>query len=193
MSQHLIDTDRHTSAPAEGRAATVRAVADPRGQPGEDDPGRGDNGAGRGSGTGRGSGNGSDGGRAHAAGAAGAAGSEDAEARASGDPTLRALEALTSALAEMSKDERLLEERLEHLHRQRVQGRSWHEILGEEDDPGTMQLVSRVLACLAKASGTLRKELVDSLRKEGVSIPAIARLFGVTHQRVSNLLRRPAE
>lgn len=110
----------------------------------------------------------------------------------SSDATLRALDALSAALAEMSKDERLLEERLRDLHRQRSAGRSWHEILSEEDTPGTMQLVSRVLACLAKASGTLRKELVDSLRREGVSIPAIARLFGVTHQRVSNLLRRPA-
>lgn len=111
----------------------------------------------------------------------------------SGDATLRALDALSAALAEMSKDERLLEERLRDLHRQRSAGRPWHEILGDEDPPGTMQLVSRILACLAKASGTLRKELVDALRREGVSIPAIARLFGVTHQRVSNLLRRPAD
>lgn len=110
-----------------------------------------------------------------------------------GDVTLRALDALSAALAEMAKDERLLEERLRHLHRERSQGRSWHEILGDEEPPGTMQLVSRILARLAKASGTLRKELVDALRREGVSIPSIARLFGVTHQRVSNLLRRPAE
>jgi transposase len=34
---------------------------------------------------------------------------------------------------------------------------------------------------------------VDTLRREGVSIPAIAKLFGVTHQRVSNLLRRPSD
>jgi transposase len=56
-----------------------------------------------------------------------------------------------------------------------------------------MQVVSRMLAGLAKASGTLRKELVDALRREGVSIPAIAKLFGVTHQRISNLVRRAPE
>jgi hypothetical protein len=109
------------------------------------------------------------------------------------DATLRALDALTHALAEMGDDQRLLEKRLQELYRQRSEGRAWRDILADEEAPGTMQVVSHMLACLAKASGTLRKELVDTLRREGVSIPAIARLFGVTHQRVSNLLRRPSE
>lgn len=109
------------------------------------------------------------------------------------DATLSALDALSHALTEMSSDQRLLERRLRDLHRQRSEGRAWRDILADEEPPGTMQVVSRMLACLAKASGTLRKELVDTLRREGVSIPAIAKLFGVTHQRVSNLLRRPAD
>lgn len=111
----------------------------------------------------------------------------------SADPTLRALDALSHAIDEMRNDQKLLETRLRELHRQRSQGRAWRDILAEEDPPGTMQVVSRMLACLAKASGTLRKELVDTLRRESVSIPAIAKLFGVTHQRVSNLLRRPSD
>lgn len=110
-----------------------------------------------------------------------------------GDATIDALEGLSQALEEMSSDQRLLQQRLKELQRQRSEGRAWRDILGEEDGPGTMQIVSRMLACLAKASGTLRKELVDTLRREGVSIPAIAKLFGVTHQRVSNLLRRPSD
>jgi hypothetical protein len=109
------------------------------------------------------------------------------------DATLRALDALTNALTEMSDHQRLLEKRLRELHRQRSEGRAWRDILADEEPPGTMQVVSHMLACLAKASGTLRKELVDTLRREGVSIPAIAKLFGVTHQRVSNLLRRPSD
>ncbi len=110
-----------------------------------------------------------------------------------GDATLSALDALSHALGEMSHDRELLEKRLRELHRQRSEGRPWRDILAEEEPPGTMQVVSRMLACLAKASGTLRKELVDTLRTEGVSIPSIAKLFGVTHQRVSNLLRRPSD
>ena len=107
------------------------------------------------------------------------------------DPTLDALEALGHALEEMTKDQELLQERLRALQRQREEGRLWRDIVSEGDAPGTMLVVSRMLVCLAKASGELRKELVDNLRREGVSISTIARLFGVTHQRVSNLLRRP--
>jgi hypothetical protein len=171
MSQHLVDTGRRVSTP-----------------PGEErhqDPhtkGSGEQSVQRQNGFGNG----------HAAGAETGA-PEVAATGSTGDVTLGALEALSSALDEIGSDQRQLAKRLEELHRQRSSGRSWQEILSEEDPPGTMQLVSRILACLAKASGTLRKELVDSLRREGVSIPAIARLFGVTHQRVSNLLRRQAE
>jgi hypothetical protein len=111
----------------------------------------------------------------------------------SDDVTLRALDALSGVLAELRRDTQLLEERVEELRRRRAEGRAWRDILAEEEPPGAMLLVSRMLARLAKASGTLRKELVDSLRREGVSIPAIAKLFGVTHQRISNLLRRPPE
>lgn len=106
------------------------------------------------------------------------------------DPTLAALTALAGALESLAEDERILAERLRRLQRERSAGRAWRDILNDEEAPGTMQIVSRMLARLAEASGTLRRDLVEALRKEGTSIPAIARLFGVTHQRVSNLLRR---
>jgi len=123
-----------------------------------------------------------------------AAGTSDAEGAAgSSDATLRALDALTGALTELRRDTQLLEDRLQDLRHRRSEGRAWRDILGDEQPPRAMQVVSRMLASLAKASGTLRKELVDSLRREGASIPAIAKLFGVTHQRISNLLRRPPE
>src|SRR5579875_2003411 len=164
MSQHLIDTgERISPGPAGTAASELRGVG--------------------------GNGNGS----AHGP---GRTGDEPAEGAAHGPeggaPTLHALEALSAALSEMGRDQQLLERRLRALHRERSAGRPWREILADEEPPGTMQIVSRMLACLAKASGTLRKDLVDALRREGVSIPAIAKLFGVTHQRVSNLLRRPS-
>ena len=59
--------------------------------------------------------------------------------------------------------------------------------------PGTVQLVSAILRRQSEASGYLRRSLVVALRAEGQSIPSIAHLFGVTHQRVSNLLRRVAQ
>lgn len=109
------------------------------------------------------------------------------------DPTLQALDALAEALEQIADDRQVLVKKIEELRRSRRKGLAWQEILVEEDGPGSMQVVSRMLACLSKASGTLRKELVEELREEGATIPAIARLFGVTHQRVSNLLRRSPE
>jgi len=178
MSQHLIDTgERISPGPAGTAASELRGVGG-NGNGSAHGPGRtGDEPA-------EGAAHGPEGG-AHGA-EGGAHGAEG------GDPTLHALEALSAALSEMGRDQQLLERRLRALHRERSAGRPWREILADEEPPGTMQIVSRMLACLAKASGTLRKDLVDALRREGVSIPAIAKLFGVTHQRVSNLLRRPS-
>lgn len=163
MSQHLIDTGQRVSTEQEDARRDALHEARREGDGAQRHSFDG-NGHGTGSGQGRGP-----------------------------DSTLRALDALADALSVIGDDRQLLEKRLRDLHRQRSEGREWKEILSEEEAPGTMQLVSHMLACLAKASGTLRKELVDNLRREGVSIPAIAKLFGVTHQRVSNLLRRPVD
>ena len=110
-----------------------------------------------------------------------------------GDRTLQALDALAEALEQLGEDREVLARKIDGLRRARRKGQAWKDILAKEDAPGSMQVVSRMLACLSKASGTLRKELVEELREEGSTIPAIARLFGVTHQRVSNLLRRSPE
>jgi hypothetical protein len=115
----------------------------------------------------------------------------DEPASVTGDATLAALDELSVALDGLRRDQRALAQRVDGLRDARRSGASWQDILSKEEPPGSMQLVSQMLARLSKASGTVRKELVDALRSEGASIPAIARLFGVTHQRVSNLLRRP--
>jgi hypothetical protein len=109
------------------------------------------------------------------------------------DEVLKALDELESALRENAESERLLAQRIAEVRLARQNGREWKGILGDEDDPGTVQLVSTILRRQSEASGYLRRELVVALRAEGQSIPSIAHLFGVTHQRVSNLLRRVAQ
>jgi hypothetical protein len=106
------------------------------------------------------------------------------------DPTLNALTELARTLEQNAEAQRVLATRIRDAQRARMGGSSWTDVLNAESDPGTMQLVSQNLNRLSKASGSLRTNLVVALREEGVSIPAIARLFGVTHQRVSNLLRK---
>ena len=109
------------------------------------------------------------------------------------DEVLNALDELESVLRENAESERLLSKRIAEVRLARENGREWKAILGDEDEPGTVQLVSTILRRQSEASGYLRRSLVVALRAEGQSIPSIAHLFGVTHQRVSNLLRRVAQ
>ena len=109
------------------------------------------------------------------------------------DDVLSALNELEVVLRENAESERMLFQRISEVRLARENGKEWKSILAGEDEPGTIQLVSTVLRRQSEASGYLRRSLVVALRAEGQSIPSIANLFGVTHQRVSNLLRRVAQ
>jgi inactivated superfamily I helicase len=109
------------------------------------------------------------------------------------DDVLSALNELEAVLRENADSERMLFQRIAEVRLARENGKDWKAILSAEDEPGTIQLVSTVLRRQSEASGYLRRSLVVALRAEGQSIPSIASLFGVTHQRVSNLLRRVAQ
>jgi hypothetical protein len=119
--------------------------------------------------------------------------SDDRNPSRSDDEVLKALDELEVALRENAENERLLAKRIADVRHARENGQEWKAILGDEDEPGTVQLVSTILRRQSEASGYLRRSLVVALRAEGQSIPSIAHLFGVTHQRVSNLLRRVAQ
>ena len=117
----------------------------------------------------------------------------EASPRAETDEVLKALGELELVLRENAEQERLLFQRVVALRLARESGKEWRAILSDEEEPGTVQMVSTVLRRQSEASGYLRRSLVVALRAEGQSIPSIAHLFGVTHQRVSNLLRRVAQ
>jgi hypothetical protein len=109
------------------------------------------------------------------------------------DEVLKALGELDAVLKENAERERVLFQRISDVRLARENGQEWKAILADEDEPSTVQLVSTILRRQSEASGYLRRSLVVALRAEGQSIPSIAHLFGVTHQRVSNLLRRVAQ
>jgi len=117
----------------------------------------------------------------------------DADADAGSDEVLKALGELDAVLRENAERERELFQRIAQVRLARENGQEWKSILAGEDEPSTVQLVSTILRRQSEASGYLRRSLVVALRAEGQSIPSIAHLFGVTHQRVSNLLRRVAQ
>ncbi len=110
---------------------------------------------------------------------------------ADGDPTVRSLEALLETLERSVADRNRLAHRVDELRKLRAEGATWQSLLRSETGDGVMQLMTDLLGGLSEASGNLRAPVVAELRKEGVSIPQIAKLLGVTHQRISSLLRRP--
>jgi hypothetical protein len=108
------------------------------------------------------------------------------------DEVLVALCELDAVLEENARRESILVERIAELRLARMHGRPWTSILVSEDEPSTVQLLSAMHRFHGDASGYFRRSLAVSLRAEGQSIPSIAQLFGVSHQRISNLLRRAA-
>lgn len=103
---------------------------------------------------------------------------------------LAALDDLARTMEDNARDERVLARRVRELRAGRSEGRSWHDLLARESAPGALALVDRILRRVTEGSGALRRALARGLRADGASVPAIAKMFGVSHQRVSVLLRR---
>jgi hypothetical protein len=110
--------------------------------------------------------------------------------RATRDEVLAALDDLAKKIEDNAQDQRVLARRIRRLRDARAKGAPWVDVLDAETDPGALHLVGVLLSRLSEGSGRFRRELAVALRREGESIPAIARRFGVTHQRVSSLLQR---
>ena len=80
-------------------------------------------------------------------------------------------------------------ERAEELLDRRRSGHSWTDIVSGESRPLVVERISTVLATLAGAGSTWRREQALALQAEEVSINRIAAMFGVTRQRISALLK----
>jgi hypothetical protein len=106
------------------------------------------------------------------------------------DTELKVLDGLASDVDDNARDERLLARRLRALRAGRAKGRSWQDILSEEASPGTLELATKVLKGMTRASGAIRRTVARGLQANGASIAAIAKRFGVTRQRVSALLHQ---
>lgn len=100
----------------------------------------------------------------------------------------KALADLEEVLNLNEGDALLLRLRIQEARGHRERGRPWDEIL--EVDGSLVQLATGIYVRLGNVTGPLQRSLVASMRSDKVSIPTIARLFGVTHQRISNIIRR---
>jgi hypothetical protein len=100
-----------------------------------------------------------------------------------------ALDTLADTVEASAAEERLLARRIRRFRDARAAGSSWRQILADEPRPHALALITSILGRLTPLSGALRRRLVRGLRDEGASVSEIGEQLGVSHQRVSSLLR----
>jgi hypothetical protein len=115
------------------------------------------------------------------------------DADPSNDEVLLALQEAMAALRHSSGRNQLALVQAEAMARQRAEGRSWRDIVQDEDGPLVVELMSESLGALIDAGARLRRAKARALYRDGVTMEAIAELFGVTRQRVSHLIHSEDE
>lgn len=108
------------------------------------------------------------------------------------DELLVALDEVEAEVAEAEATLRETKQRARFLRRERRRGHDARHLLQHEPRPRSVDLLTTAGSRLRSASARLRRSKMQALREEGATISEIAQIFGVTHQRVSTLLRQPA-
>jgi hypothetical protein len=102
---------------------------------------------------------------------------------------LHALEDLDRALDESLEMTNRMKARIEEIRSAYAAGRPLTEIVPNEETPLLVQLLTRSTNLLHSYGTRVRRTEARALHREGMTMDEIARLFGVTRQRVSALLR----
>lgn len=105
------------------------------------------------------------------------------------DAVLAALDDLVAALKENDAAIRVMLKRAEAVRRARAKGLPYRDIVRTEERPLIVELLSGNQERLATAGSRFRRAEAAALRAEGLTLDEIARLFGVTRQRVIALLK----
>lgn len=103
------------------------------------------------------------------------------------DEVLNALRELIDVLERTSPRDRIIE-RAHQIEQMRADGLPYAEIATHELRPLVVEMVGEHIDALIDASGRLRRAQARALHDEGLSMAEIAKLFGVTRQRISQLL-----
>jgi hypothetical protein len=102
---------------------------------------------------------------------------------------MAALRDLDHALNENIARAQRMKERIRELEQANAAGRPFREVVPEEDPPLIVQLLTESAQTLQACGSRVRRTEARALHREGLTMDQIARLFGVTRQRVSALLR----
>ncbi len=114
----------------------------------------------------------------------------DITSPATDERLLAALEELDRMISDNVARSREIQRRVRHIERRIRSGRSLAETVQAESEPRTMEMITTNIDVLQGIGAQLRTAQAQALREEGLTISAIADLFGVTRQRVSALLRQ---
>jgi DNA-directed RNA polymerase sigma subunit (sigma70/sigma32) len=104
------------------------------------------------------------------------------------DPVATSLDDLVRSIERIDALARTAAERAERRRAQREEGRTYRDILADEERPLVVELVSEMTEALIDAGGRFRRAQARALYDEGATMDQIAELFGVSRQRVSTLL-----
>jgi hypothetical protein len=108
---------------------------------------------------------------------------------ATDDSATRALDELSRQLERIIHDLRTASNQAQELLDLRAAGRSWLDIVSNEQRPLIIERITRAIDDLGAVGGSFRREEALALYQENVSITKISQLFGVSRQRVSVLVR----
>ena len=104
---------------------------------------------------------------------------------------MQALDELDTALDQSVEMARRMQQRIAEIRDAEDEGRPLREIVPEEPQPLIVQLLTESTNVLHTYGNRVRRTEPRALHQEGMTMDEIAKLFGVTRQRVSALLRDP--
>ncbi len=105
---------------------------------------------------------------------------------------LAALARIDGAMDDNIGRSKIIQKRARQLRRQIENGRSVGEAVEAEELPRMVELLTANMTTLETAGAEFRAGEAQALRADGLTIDAIAGLFGVSRQRISALLKQKA-
>jgi DNA-directed RNA polymerase sigma subunit (sigma70/sigma32) len=105
------------------------------------------------------------------------------------DPVLEALDALAEMIRVNTERNHEMLEQIRYVKEERAKGLGYRQITEAKDGPLIVELATLNLESLTEAACRLRRAEAGALHDEGLTMDRIAELFGVTRQRISQVLR----